>query len=480
VTARRSTTSTGGEVIAPTLEDPVVASASEIIGGPTGRRSVGAPWWRPVRVVLAMACLFWALAMVQKLPCSATDWEDGELRARVMCYSDIPYLYAGRGFAERVVPFSDTEGRYMYLEYPVVTGYFTYAAALVTHAVNGFPDLEPRARVSTETLGGWPPVRDERQDYFLVTAVLLAPFALLAAYFLAGAHRRRPWDAIGYAAAPVVITAGLINWDVLAVCCVAGAFWAWARGRPVVSGLLIGVGTATKLYPLFLLGALLVVCLRRRQLPDLARAVAAAVAAWLACNVPVIVLNLEGWRSFWTFNSERGPDLGSLWLIASHHGWEASAHTINVTSWVFFGGACLLVLVLGLRAHSVPRIAQLSFLIVMSFLLVNKVYSPQYVLWLLPIAALAVPRWRHLLIWQSTELLYFAVVWWHLAGLTASATDGAPDPVYTVAVVLRVFGQLYLGTVIVRDVLRPRHDVVREFPDDDPMCPPRMLATSTR
>jgi uncharacterized membrane protein len=458
----------------------VAASASEVIGGPAGSRSAGAPWWRPLRVVLAVACLFWLLAMVQKLPCSATEWEDADLRARAMCYSDVPYLYHGRGFAELTVPYTDNGDRYVYLEYPVGTGYFTYAAAVVTHAVNDFPDLTQRARVSADALGGWPEVQEERQHYFLVTAVMLAPFALLAAYFLAGAHRRRPWDAMGYAAAPVVIATGLINWDVLAVASVAGAFWAWARGRPLLAGVLVGIGTAVKLYPLFLLGAVLVVCLRRRQLPAFARAVLGAAAAWLALNVPIMLVNLEGWLSFWQFNSDRGPDLGSLWLVASHHGYEASAHTINLVSWVFFGGACLLVLLLGLRARHVPRVAQLALLVVVSFLLVNKVYSPQYVLWLLPIAALAVPRWRHLLIWQAAELLYFAAVWWHLAGFTASATDGAPDPVYTVAVVVRVIGQLWLAGVVVRDILRPGHDVVREFADDDPMCPPRMLLATPR
>jgi uncharacterized membrane protein len=466
------------DVVAPTREDPVVASASELIGGPSGTRSSGAPWWRPLRVVLAVACLFWVLGMLQKVPCDATSWEDGDVRARAMCYSDIPYLYAGRGFAERIVPYTDTDGRYVYLEYPVGTGYFTYAAALVTHAVNGFPDVERRARVAAGAVGALPDVREERQHYFLVNGVLLAPFALLTAYFLAGAHRRRPWDAMGWAAAPAVIATGMINWDILAVMCVAGTFWAWSRGRPVLAGVMVGLGTAAKLYPLFLLGALLVVCLRRRQLPDFWRAVAGAAVAWLTLNVPLMVANYEGWKSFWAFNSERGPDLGSLWLIASQHGHEATPHTINLVSWAFFGTACLLVLVLGLRCRRVPRVAQLSFLIVMGFLLVNKVYSPQYVLWLLPLAALAVPRWRHLLVWQTTELLYFAAVWWHLGGVTASATDGAPDPVYTVAVVVRIVGQLYLGAVVVRDILRPQHDPVREFLDDDPMCPPRMLATS--
>ena len=67
------------------------------------------------------------------------------------------------------------------------------------------------------------------------------------------------------------------------------------------------------------------------------------------------------------------------------------------------------VLALGLTSPSTPRLAQLGFLIVAGFLLVNKVYSPQYVLWLLPLAVLARPRWRDLLIWQAGEVIYFAV-----------------------------------------------------------------------
>ena len=81
---------------------------------------------------------------------------------------------------------------------------------------------------------------------------------------------------MAFAASPALVLTGLINWDLLAVAAVAGALWAWSRGRPVLSGVLIGLGTATKLYPLFLLGALLVVCLRRGRLRAFAAATGAA------------------------------------------------------------------------------------------------------------------------------------------------------------------------------------------------------------
>lgn len=443
-----------GSAVAPTREDPTAASASEVIGGPTGRRSAGHPWWTPVRVILAVACVAWLLAMVQKAPCAADGWGGDNSRYAKLCYSDVPYLYVGRGFAERQVPYADSGGRYEDLEYPVLIGYFAYAGAVVTQALHGWPDVGPRAAAPPDAVYGLPGVEAERIDYFLVTAVLLAPFLLLAAWFLAGASPGRPWDAMAFAASPVLVFTGLINWDLIAVACTAGALWSWARGRPLLAGVLVGLGTAAKLYPLFLLGAVLVLALRTRRLRPILLSAAGALAAWVLVQVPAWVHGLDGWLGFWRFNSERGPDLGSLWLFAAHTGHVASAHLVNVVSWAVFIGVCVAVLVLGLRARTTPTVAQLSYLVLAGFLIVNKVYSPQYVLWLLPVAVLAVPRWRDLLLWQAGELFYFGLVWLYLGGYTASGTTGGQDTAYSIAILVRIAAELYLAAVILRDVLR--------------------------
>ena len=456
----------------PSLDDPLVTAVSEGVGGPIGDHAKPHPWWTPLRVVLAVACLAFVLGMVQKAPCVAASWNNGDLRYAQMCYSDVPYLYTGRGFAEREVPFSDTGGRYPVMEYPVTIGYFAYGATLVTHAVLGWPTIDSRADRSTDDLWALPDVQTEVGVYFIVTAVGLAVLALMAAYFLVGAHRGRPWDAMLFAASPALVLTGLINWDLLAVAMVAGALWAWARGRPVLTGIFIGLGTATKLYPLFLLGALLVVCLRRRQVRPFVDAALAAVITWVLVNVPVLLYGPEQWLVFWTFNAERGADLGSLWLVWQQLGHTVTAATINTVSWVFFGGVCLAVFVLGMVARRTPRIPQLAFLIVAGFLLVNKVYSPQYVLWLLPLAVLARPRWRDIAIWQAGEVFYFGAVWLYLGNYTASGATGEPDRFYWSAIVVRVLCELYLIVVVVRDILLPWKDPVRaDGLTDDPAHP---------
>ena len=458
--------------VQPSRSDPLVTAASESIGGPSGEHSSGHPWWTPVRVVLAVAALAFVVGMVQKTPCVRDDWSGEKLRYGAMCYSDVPYLYSGRGFAAGYLPYTDNGGRYPAMEYPVVIGYFAYGASWVTQTLSGSPDLRQRALVQGDRIYGQPGVAAESGRYFIVTAVLLAPFALLAAWFLTGVQRRRPWDAMLFAASPALALSGLINWDLIAVAAGTGALWAWSRGRPVLSGVLIGLGTATKLYPMFLLGALLVVSLRRRRLSAFLATTGAALAAWLAVNLPAMLGDFAQWKVFWTFNRERGADLGSVWLVWQQAGHTVSPGLVNTVSLLFFGAACLGVLVLGLRARRTPRIPQLALLVVTGFLLVNKVYSPQYVLWLLPLVALARPRWRDVLIWTAGEVFYFGAVWLYLGGWTQSASVGQPDRFYWFAILVRMAVEVYIAVLVVRDVLLPWHDPVRaDGLTDDPAEP---------
>ncbi len=469
------------DVVAPTLDDDLVRAASRPIGGPLGDHArSGLSWWTPVRVVLAIAAVFFALGVVQKSPCVVTNWADDASPKPFshMCYTDIPYLYVGRGFAEGVWPYEpqndlplvkrpETEVAYhdLTLEYPVLTGLWMGAAAAVTNAIGRSPDL---SAIPHDEVGTVLDVQYDTAIYWAVNAVGFFLVLLGGLFLLVRAQRRRPWDAMLIAAAPVLPLAATINWDILAVGCVCAFLWAWATRRPVLAGLLIGIGAATKLYPLFFLGPLLILCVRERRLGVYAKTVVAAAVAWLVIDLPIYIWSPDAFTWFWRFNASRGADYGSLWLIASEAGHTASPHVINVTTWVFFGCACLLVALLALLAPRRPRLVQLLFLVVAAFLFVNKVYSPQYVLWLLPLAALARPRWRDLLIWQASEVFYFFAVWMHIANFMVPA--GAFDTVYAISIVVRILGEFYLVVMVVRDVLSPWHDPVRaDGLSDDPL-----------
>src|SRR3954451_24266198 len=151
----------GGErPVHPTTDDPLVAALSESVGGPVGSRAGRHPWWTPVRVVLALAAGCLSLGRLQTASCSQQSGQDGQSRYSHMCYSDLPYLYTGRGFAELSWPYSDdpqTRARYEVMEYPVGIAYWAYGAAWVTHWLNGSPDIEPRYSQSVGDLSGTAP-----------------------------------------------------------------------------------------------------------------------------------------------------------------------------------------------------------------------------------------------------------------------------------------------------------------------------------
>jgi uncharacterized membrane protein len=439
-------------------DDGVVRVLSEVAGGPSGEHAAGHRWWTPVRVLLALTAVVFALGMVQKTSCFQDTWTDSETRFTHMCYSDLPYLYTGRGLAELEWPYSgDPEVRERYpevMEYPVGISYWAWGSAAVAQLVTGSPDLDERRTQPVDSLFGDPEVQEEIRAFVVVNALGFAVLALLSTWLLAGVDRRRPWDAAAFAVAPVLALTALVNWDLPAVVLVAGALWAWSRDRPVLTGVLIGLGTATKLYPLFLLGGVLVIAWRRRQLGTFVLTSASAALAWLLVDLPAMLTGFAQWKVFWTFNSDRGADLGSLWLVAAQaFDLDITPHTVNVVSIVFFGAWCAAVLAVGVLARRTPTLAELGLLVLVGFLLVNKVYSPQYVLWLLPLAVLAVPRWRDQLVWQGTEVLYFACVWWYLGGQLAPG-GGEDAGFYWLAILVRVAGELYLVGLVVRDLFR--------------------------
>ncbi|WP_336113159.1 glycosyltransferase family 87 protein [Streptomyces sp. PTD9-10] len=443
----------GAEPVRPTREDQVAAAGSELIGGPIGRRALlGTTWWTPVRVVALVAIGMFALGLVQKAPCYHSAWFFGASSQYThACYSDIPHLYQGRGFADGLVPYFDKlPGDMDYLEYPVLTGVFMEVAAWLTP--------------------GSGTIQHQEQWYWFVNAGMLMACAAAIAVCVARTHRRRPWDGLLVALAPAFALTATINWDLLAVALTAAAMLMWSRGRALAFGVLLGLATAAKLYPVFLLGPLLVLCWRAGKWREFFQAVGGAVVAWFVVNLPVMLFAFQGWSKFYTFSHDRGVDFGSFWLI-----WAQNSSNPPTTDFVNTAATVLVVLcflgiaALTLTAPRRPRFAQLAFLMVAAFILTNKVYSPQYVLWLVPLAVLARPKWRDFLIWQACEVAYFLGIWMYLAYTTSGdAHKGLPTQGYHWAIMLHLLGTLYLCVVVVRDILMPERDVVRRSGDDDP------------
>jgi uncharacterized membrane protein len=330
-----------------------------------------------------------------------------------------------------------------------------------------------------------PPV----QAFTVLTCLLLSVCALVLVRAVLGLSGRRPWDAAMIGLSPVLLVHAFTNWDLLAVALATLGMLAWARSRPVLAGVLLGLGIAAKFYPVLLLGVLFVLCLRAGRLRAWAATVAAAVVAWAAVNVPVALAAPDNWSWFFVFSQQRPANPESIWNIALHatgqrilDGPLAAGETPAVLNAVVT--VCLLALAagvawLGLAAPVRPRVAQLAFLLVAGFLLLNKVWSPQFSLWLLPLAALARPRWRSLILWQITEALVWVATMLHYLG---TENRGIEVEWFFFGVLVRDVAVVVLMALVVRDVLRPDGDPVRtSWPGvDDPAGGPLDRAPDRR
>ena len=131
-------------IILPSQEDPVVESTVGGIGGPLGRWArIGASWWTPLRVLVVMATLSYALGYVLDLSCRTQGWRSPE-RYEHLCYTDISPLYSLRGFADGLMPYVQAMPNGQHLEYPVLTGGFMQVAAMITSAITSVATTDRR------------------------------------------------------------------------------------------------------------------------------------------------------------------------------------------------------------------------------------------------------------------------------------------------------------------------------------------------
>ena len=431
-----------GEV-APTLTDPAMAAGSEGLGGPPGRHSAGGGFWTPLRVILvAGTAVFW-LGFLRTYPCMSNSWLDPD-RYEHMCYSDIPVLYQLRGLADGFIPYLEWPATDQPLEYPVLIGGLLLVLARVTALLAGGPDA---------------------LAYYVVNAVALFGFFLVALIATSLTVKGRVWDGLMLALSPAVFLASFVNWDWPAVALTALFFLLWSRARPGWAGVALGLAVAAKFYPVLILGPLLLLCLRGGRLRAWGLTCATAAGAWLIVNVPVWLVAPDGWSYFFTFSADRGQDFGSPWLVLQTLGYGVAPTSLNTLATGSLVLLCAGVGALILFAPRRPRLAQVAFLVAAAFLLTNKVYSPQYVLWLLPIAILARPRWRDIIWWQLAEAVYFGAVWWYLVGFTENA-KGLSEQWYAAATMVHVVATVILCGLVVRDILWPRFDPIRS--DGDP------------
>ncbi|MGH3496397.1 MAG: hypothetical protein ACRDP1_02895 [Nocardioidaceae bacterium] len=462
----------------PSREDPVVAAASALVGGPIGDHARRHPAWTVLRVALVIAAFTFGLGMFTKFPCAMGGaWFHGSREYAFGCSSGLQQSYFMQGLTELTPPLSSDGGRFDPQSVSAPTAALGYVAALGTHALEGWPDVDVRNNHPVDQQSSDETLQRESVMFVAVCAFLLMMALLAAVACLVGTHRSRPWDALGLAASPLLLFNGITGsdglasvvsgWDLVAVAFTAGGMWAWSRQRELLAGALIGAGVAVGFWPIVVLLAWALLGGRARRMGQVGLAAGMVLVVWMVIDFPAYVGAGSGWLNWFTDKLSAGAGAGSIWALLGDAGLGPDPTTVNRAS---LGGWLLVLVAVGAltwTAHRRPRVPQVALLLLLGGLILARSYEPWYALWLLPLAALARPSWRDLLIWQAAELFYGLTLWWQLDGYTVHA--GATDWVTVIGILVRLAGEIYLAVLVIRDVTAPWHDPVRrDGLTDDP------------
>ena len=381
-----------------------------------------------IRVVLLLAVLSSLLSFAKFNYCSAENWQSPGQYIHA-CYSDIPALYGERELDTGRWAYSGGESA---VEYPVIQGAIMWLTAKV--------------------------IPQGVDNYFHLNVLLLALLFLFISFIT---FKIKPDFAYLLPLAPAAVASLYINWDLWAIAFMLLAIYCFDRKQFVPSAILLGIAISTKFLPIFLLIPIALIFFRQEKIVRFAQYLLITAATFIAINAPVFLTTPQGWWRFYSLNLNRGSDWGSIWYALSNLG-------LNLTHQNYLSVLCLLI---GLAALTIyllqltvpPTLAHTAIFVFIIVMAVSKVYSPQYVLWLTPLAVIALIDKKDLAVfwfWQGCELLYHFAIWQHLASVTG-AKFGLPVVAYSVITLIRIAASILL---LVR--LAARHQKSRVFPGE--------------
>ena len=375
------------------------------------------------KAFLILAVLAALVSFTKFSHCQSTTWATPDQYIHA-CYSDLPSLFGERGLIDNKWPYASKTNA---VEYPVITGLVMYATSFVAHS----------------------PI-----SYFNINAIFLA---LLFIVVILIARRIKPEFAYLIPLAPAMVASLYINWDLWAIATMMLAIYWFDRKQNIYSAIAIAISISTKFLPVFLLFPIAFILWRQNRIKELVKYIGTTAGVWIAINAPFALTTPTGWWRFYKLNMERQADWGSLWLALDQLG-------INLANLNYLA---ILLLLIGMTSVAIflfelkhtPTLASVAFIVLAVVMISSKVYSPQYVLWLTPLAVIALTNKKDLhafWIWQIAETLYHVAIWQHLA-LFTGAHFGLQQGAYATITLLRIAATVYLAAILVKRALQARN-----------------------
>ena len=370
--------------------------------------------------------------------CRSSGWGSPDVYIH-MCYSDISALYGAREINTDQWPYASSDNS---VEYPVLTGVVMWATGLLIDDPNGY------------------------RPYFDLN-ILLITLLLFASVFIL--WRLKPEYVALFPIAPAVFGSLFINWDIYAVLFALLSLYFYKVQKLDLSALFMGVAISTKFYPGVILFGIALIFWNQKEIRKLIRYLLVTFLSWVVINLPIALTNFDGWWRFFKLNIDRDSDLGSIWYAAALLKWP-QPNVNNVTIILFL----IALMAIGVFYFAVAQsrsdfanLATVAFLTVAAFVTISKVYSPQYILWLTPLAVLAMTNEitkdderKAFWIWQGTEALYHFGIWQYLASYTG-AKFGITETFYASIILIRIAGLAWFSSTLIRTALAERSTATR-------------------
>lgn len=239
------------------------------------------------------------------------------------------------------------------VEYPIITGFFIYLMWFLGKNLFGYAILT------------W---------LFLTLAAVITATTLYQLCDLLNVDKKRL--VMFFAFAPSLLVFGIYNWDIIAVMFMVLAIHFFYRDQYVLSSMFLGLGFNAKLFPIVILPIMLL----KTNLKQGIKIILMFLVTFLFLNLYFVINDFDMWKITYTFHGSRAPNIDSIWAL-THLG----IGTINIMSMLLF----LIAYISLVSYHKKYDVISLSFASLLLFFLFNKVFSPQYMLWVLPFFVLS-------------------------------------------------------------------------------------------
>jgi uncharacterized membrane protein len=293
------------------------------------------------------------------------------------------------------------------IEYPAVTGMVVW---LLTYFV--------------------PETNNPIYSYFALNSFVNALLFMGTAYFVRKITDNK--HTYLYILAPAVVMALNLNWDLWAMLPMLASLYYFERKKHNLSAILLGLSIAAKFFPVVLLLPISIYMVRAKEFKEFIKYAAVTGISWLIFNLPVMLTSFEGWKFFYTFSFSRGMGDGSIYSVLMKLGLDFGFN--NIVYYLLNGLLFGVVITLVIKNKDNLPVTTTAFLAMFAFTYFGKQYSMQYVIWLTPLAVLAMaqkaPKDKLILgsfiTWQLLELAFRVS---YFENLLTNVYEGKPEGV---------------------------------------------------